>query len=176
MGGLSRPAPPTLTTGMPRGRWPVPKSPKDELEEFLASVPSWMRRTFETGFPSLTQDEINEWFKNVNELHRLKPEYERILQRLPDKWRDYCKRLKQEHEQSTRFEAQFLVPRGKSGRPLDSKAQEYFEQHSGDLSYADIAKQDLQSEPEGEAKTLLIEKESERIRASVRRSRRRQNI
>jgi hypothetical protein len=38
-----------------------------------------------------------------------------------------------------------------------------------------MAKKELQSEPEGEAKNLLIEKERERIRQSVRRSRRRKN-
>jgi hypothetical protein len=67
------------------------------------------------------------------------------------------------------------IIKGKPGRPPDSKAQEYLEQHSGDSSYADIAKQELQSVPDGEAKTLLVEKESERIRASVRRTRRRQS-
>jgi hypothetical protein len=67
------------------------------------------------------------------------------------------------------------IEKGKPGRPLDSKAQKYFEQHSGDSSYADIAKQELQSVPDGEAKALLIEKERERIRASVRRARRRQS-
>jgi hypothetical protein len=66
------------------------------------------------------------------------------------------------------------IEKGKPGRPLDSKAQKYFEQHSGDSSYADIAKQELQSVPEGEAKEILIEKERERIRQSVRRSRHRQ--
>ena len=65
------------------------------------------------------------------------------------------------------------IKKGKPGRPLDTKAQEYFEQHSGDSSYADIAKQELHEEPEGESKKLQIKKERERIRASVRRSRRR---
>jgi hypothetical protein len=67
------------------------------------------------------------------------------------------------------------ITKGKPGRPVDSKAQEYFEQHSGDSSYADIAKQELQSWPDDEVKAFLIEKERERIRASVRRSRRRQS-
>jgi hypothetical protein len=67
------------------------------------------------------------------------------------------------------------IEKGKPGRPLDNKAPEYFEQHSAESSYTDIAKLELQSEPEGEAKALLIQKESERIRASVRRSRRRQS-
>jgi len=48
------------------------------------------------------------------------------------------------------------IKKGKPGRPLDTKAQEYLEQHSGDSSYADIAKRELQSEPEGEAKTLQL--------------------
>ena len=40
-------------------------------------------------------------------------------------------------------------------------------------SYREMAKEQLQAEPEGEAKDLLIEKERERIRAVVRRARRR---
>jgi hypothetical protein len=42
-------------------------------------------------------------------------------------------------------------------------------------SYREIAKEELQAEPEGEAKDLLIEKERERIRAAARRARRRQS-
>jgi hypothetical protein len=40
-------------------------------------------------------------------------------------------------------------------------------------SYREIAKEELQAEPEREAKDLLIEKERERVRAIVRRARRR---
>jgi len=36
-------------------------------------------------------------------------------------------------------------------------------------SYRELAKEELQAEPEGEAKNLLIEKERERIRAVKRR-------
>ncbi len=146
----------------------------DELEEFLASLPGWMRRTFLTGFSSLSQVEMNEWFKNGDAVHKLTQEYERILQKFPTKWREYRSRLKREAMQVAQLQAQFLVPKGKRGRPPDPKAEQYYEQYSGNASYADIAKQELQSEPAGEAKKLLIKKESERIRGSVRRSRSRQ--
>jgi hypothetical protein len=42
-------------------------------------------------------------------------------------------------------------------------------------SYREIAKEELQAEPEGEVKDLLIEKGRERIRAAARRARRRQS-
>jgi hypothetical protein len=143
------------------------KSPEKELEEFLASKPEWMRRYFQKGIGALNQDELVVMLQS-GEIITLTSEYEKILQQMPVKWREYRKRRKQESV----FDSQ--VPKGKLGRPIDSKAGEYFEQHSGHSSYADIAKQELQAEPEGEAKMLLIPKESERIRASVRRSRRRQ--
>ena len=150
------------------------KSPEAQLEEFLASKPAWMQKYLQTGFASLNQDDIQEWCNNLDDVCRLKDEYERTLQLIPAKWREYRKRLKRDHVRVSNYESQLLVPKGTAGRPIDSKAKEYFEQHSGDSSYADIAKQELQSEPESEAKTLLIPKERERIRASVRRSRRRQ--
>jgi hypothetical protein len=64
------------------------------------------------------------------------------------------------------------APKASPGRRPDSTAEEYAALHSS-KSYAEIAKKELEAEPEGEAKKLLIQKEAERIRASVRRSRRR---
>jgi hypothetical protein len=148
----------------------VSKNPEKELEEFLASKPAWMQRFLQTSFGLLSPDDTQEWGNNLAEACGATDEYERILQLMPAKWKEYRKRQKAEAQPLI----QMLVPKGKPGRPPDSKAQAYFEQHSGDTSYADIAKLDLESEPDGEAKKLLIQKESERIRASVRRSRRRQ--
>jgi hypothetical protein len=129
-----------------------------------------MRRFLQTSFGLLSPDDTQEWGNNLDEAMRAKDEYERILQLMPAEWKEYRKRQKAEAQPLI----QLLVPKGNAGRPLDGKAQQYFEQHSGDTSYADIAKLELESEPDGEAKKLLIQKESERIRASVRRSRRRQ--
>ncbi len=66
------------------------------------------------------------------------------------------------------------IKKGKPGRPRDSKAEDYAALHPS-KSYRQMARKDLQDEPEGEAKNLLIGKEGERIRALVRRSRRRRN-
>jgi hypothetical protein len=92
-------------------------NPDAELEEFLARLPAWMRRTFQEGFPSLTQAEIVEWTNNADEVFRLTAEYERILQRSPVRWREYRERLKREARQFARYMAQYLVPKGKPGAP-----------------------------------------------------------
>jgi hypothetical protein len=101
------------------------RNPEKELEEFLAPLPVWMRRTFQEGFPSLSQAEILEWAKNFEEIFRRTSEYERILQQIPVKWREYRERLKREARRTARYEAQFLVPKGKPGAPRkDELAQE----------------------------------------------------
>jgi hypothetical protein len=160
---------------MPLGRWQLSETPEKQLEEFLASKPAWMQRFLQTSIGLLSPDDTQEWGNNLGEAMRAKDEHERILQLMPAKWKEYRKRQEAEAQPLI----QLLIPKGKPGRPPDSKAQEYFEQHSGDLSYADIAKQEVQQElqsvSDAEAKALLIKKESERIRQSVRRSRRRQS-
>jgi len=91
--------------------------PEKGLEEFLAPLPVWMRRTLQEGFPSLTQAEILEWTNNSEEIFKRTKEYELILQQIPAKWKEYRDRLKREVRQSQKFEAQFLIPRGKPGAP-----------------------------------------------------------
>jgi hypothetical protein len=88
-------------------------NPERELEAFLAPLPAWMQRTLQQGFPSLSQAEISEWWRNPDEVLNLTDEYERILQQIPKRWREYRKRLKQE----ARVFDQFLVPKGKPGAP-----------------------------------------------------------
>jgi predicted YcjX-like family ATPase len=88
-------------------------NPEKVLEEFLAPLPAWMQRTLQQGFPSLTQAEISEWWRNPDEVQHLTDEYERILQQIPKKWREYRKRLKQE----ARIFDRFLVPKGTAGAP-----------------------------------------------------------
>ena len=101
------------------------RNPESELEEFLAPLPTWMRRTLQVGFPKLTQTEILEWTNNCEEVFRLTKEHERILQKIPAKWREYRDRLKREARQSARYMEQYLVPKGKPGAPRKDKlAQE----------------------------------------------------
>lgn len=67
------------------------------------------------------------------------------------------------------------IKKGKPGRkPNVELLKGILERHSS-KSYREIAKEELQAEPEGEAKNLLIEKERERIRAAARRARKRQS-
>ena len=112
MGGLSRPAPADLfTIGMPRGRWQVRKDPEKRLEEFLASIPEWMRRLFQNGYGALTESELSECTFNTD-LRPLREEYEAILQRLPARWKAYRRRV--ERELVANFLPSF-VSRGKPG-------------------------------------------------------------
>jgi hypothetical protein len=100
-------------------------NPEKELEEFLAPLPAWMRRTLEEGFPALRQAEILEWVNHTEEVFKLTAEYERILQQIPLQWREYRERLKREVRRTARYEAQLLVPKGKPGAPRkDELAQE----------------------------------------------------
>jgi hypothetical protein len=82
---------------MPLGRWHVSRSPEADLEEFLASLPTYKRKEFEQGLSSLTQDEKNEWLSdikanNAEKAAELWQEYVRLLQRAPAKLREYRER------------------------------------------------------------------------------------
>jgi hypothetical protein len=162
-----------------------------ELDAFLAGLPSYQRKFLELGLSSLTPtetDQFNEWFKKSDEnlsASDLRTEdfvivdvlYKCLLSQVPARLKERRERETREIQGFSRSHLNMALPRVPAGRPLDSKAQDYFEQYSGDSSYADIAKQELQQElqsvPDAEAKAILIEKESERIRQSVRRSKRR---
>lgn len=72
-----------------------------------------------------------------------------------------------------RHRPELEIKRGKSGpKPNVEQIERILKLHSS-KSYRQIAKEELQAVPEGEAKDLLIEKERERIRAAARRARRR---
>jgi hypothetical protein len=61
--------------------------------------------------------------------------------------------------------------KGKPGRPKTSakEIERLVKLHFSGQSYRSLAKKELKAQPEGEAKNLLIGKESERIRAAIRR-------
>jgi len=69
------------------------KSPEDELEEFLASLPSWHRKILELDY-SFSRDERlalaqSDWWQNGGQVD---DNYLELLKRCPEKWREYCKR------------------------------------------------------------------------------------
>lgn len=151
----------------------MPKNAEEQLQEFLSSKPAWMQRVLQSDYSFSSRDEELEWIANQDKVIEQKAEFERLLRQVPAKWQAYRKQLKQQSQPMLQMMG--MLPKGLPGRHPDSKAEKYFALHSNDASYREIAKKELQAEPEGEAKKLLIEKESERIRASVRRHRRRQS-
>jgi hypothetical protein len=152
-----------------------------DWEALLAGRPLYQQKVLKHDDSSLTPQETGP-FIEWTETEDFRVAYTAswlLLKQSPAKLRALRKREQRKMRELSRLVTDMALPKIPAGRPPDSKAQEYFEQYSGDSSYTDIAKQelqqDLQSVPDAEAKALLIGKESERIRASVRRSRRRQD-
>lgn len=113
-----------------------PNSPEQELEEFLAAKPSWLRKTLQRNF-SLTQEELLAWYQSdwwwKDTRGIVEEEYLRLLKRCPGKWNEYCKRRKEEALRD--------LPSGLPGRPpKDALAEEAIELKRR-LSYAKVSKQ-----------------------------------
>lgn len=86
------------------------KSPEDELEEFLVSLPSWHRKILELDY-SLSRDELSawqqsDWWQNGGPVD---DKYLELLEHCPQKWREYRKRKREL--------ALVEVPRAQRGRP-----------------------------------------------------------
>jgi hypothetical protein len=112
------------------------KTPEEELAEFLAAQPSWLRKILERDF-NLSWDEgmawnqAAEWWQDGGE--KTQKEYENILRRIPDRWREYRKRLRQD--------ALAHIPPEKPGRRRkDMLAEEAKQLQDAGKSYAQIAK------------------------------------
>jgi len=120
----------------------VSKSPEEQLEDFLASKPDWMRRYLQTGIESMTQGDFSEeskWDKNHDDVFKLAVtrDYERILQQIPARWKAYRKRQKRENQW---FVNEFLVTKGNAGRPRkDALAQEAVELHQRGMNFPQVA-------------------------------------
>jgi hypothetical protein len=115
----------------------VSDSPERDLEVFLAALPARKRKEFELGLTSLTEDELAEWYRcPIDPFDGLIQEYERLLQRIPAKWRAYRKRKKRE----AHWYANTLVPKGSAGRPRkDGLAQEAAELQQRDMNFPQIS-------------------------------------
>jgi hypothetical protein len=150
MGRLSRLAPTISSVPGCHTGGGVTKKAQKELEEFLASKPAWMQRVLQAVFSFSSREEELEWIANQDKVIEQQPEFERILRQIPAQWQAYRKRLKQQSQPMLRMMG--MLPKGMPGRLPDSKAEKYFALHANDASYREIAKQELQAEPEGEAK------------------------
>ncbi len=110
------------------------KSPEEELEQFLAAQPSWLRKILLLDFP-FTQDEGIAWSESdwIQNGGKVEEEYIRLLQRVPEKWRDHCERKK--------LDALKGLPTVPTGRPRkDSIAHEAEQLRLLGKSYAQTAK------------------------------------
>jgi hypothetical protein len=114
----------------------LPRDPVRELEDFLASLPSWQRKYLESDL--LTETELSEYAaasgtpEQLLHQHVIRRKYEDLLQKVPARWQKYVKRRK---KLSSSF-----VPKGKPGRPADHETLELLlrEQAKG-KSLQDIA-------------------------------------
>jgi len=108
------------------------KGAEKDLAEFLAAQPSWVRKVLLRDF-SLNSEE-SEACENAdfNDLAAREREYRAILQRIPAKWREYCR--------ESRRLALANVPMGKAGRPRkDDLAEEASRLKRAGKSYAGVA-------------------------------------
>ena len=134
MGRLSRLAPPISSLpGCHFGRWRVPNDPESELARFLASLAAYKRKEFQHGASSFTPDEVYEWCKEDLVARRgLQAEYERLLRRIPSRWREYREREGNAFVQS-------VYPANPTGRPRkDDLAKEAAALKAEGFSYAQI--------------------------------------
>lgn len=103
------------------------KSPENQLEEFLAPLPAWLKAALEQkDYSFATVEEQLESINNPSRAFELRPEFERILRLIPAQWNAYCKRFQDNLRKVRETEAQLLnVPKGKPGAPRkDALAQE----------------------------------------------------
>jgi len=110
------------------------KSPEEELEQFLAAQPSWLRKILRFDV-SLTPNEQAAWIASNwwHEGSKVEDEYQRLLRRVPAKWRDYCERKKSDALKG--------LPTVPTGRPRkDEIAHEAEQLRLSGLSYAKTAK------------------------------------
>jgi hypothetical protein len=108
------------------------KSPEEELDQFLAERPSWMRKVLEWDF-SLTKEEGSAFGEyGLERLADQQKKYEALASRVPAIWRKYRKRRRQ-------F-ALASVPSAEPGRPRkDHLAEEARQLQAEGKSYAQIA-------------------------------------
>lgn len=154
----------------------MPQSAEKELEQFLAALPACIQKALL--YRPMSAEELLESLNSQHKEGELRSQLERILRRIPGALKEYRKRKNQDLREYGRW-GHLRALKGKPGRPRkDTEAEHFVSLHSR-KSYPEIAKQELRKELESmsdkEAKKLLVEKEAERIRQSVRRFRNRKN-
>ena len=103
----------------------MPKSPEEDLREFLAPLSAVVRKVLEGNFLFASPEEELEFIASQERMLELRPAYERILRRIPSKWNEYCKAHEANWKKTMRYDRGFAVPKGLSGAPAkDALAKE----------------------------------------------------
>ena len=108
-----------------------PTKAEAELATFLESQPSWLRKCLQLDL-SFTREEGLAWANSGHQYLQEREKYERLLQRVPHKWREYRELLKRQ--------ALARLPQARPGAPRkDALAGEAAELLACGKSYAQIA-------------------------------------
>jgi len=106
--------------------------PEEELAAFLASQPSWRRKSLQNDFSWSAQELLDYSQADCREDPAIKEQYLDLLKRVPEKWR--------EHRRKLRKIALSSVPKGSAGRPRkDALAHEARRLQQEGKSHAQIA-------------------------------------
>ena len=112
------------------------KSPEEDLEQFLAKQPPWMRKALQGDLPSTAAEASAFAEYGIFRFLDLQQEYEALARRVPGEWREYRKQRRQSALQVTLA----VVPSAKPGRPRkDALAEEARQLQAEGKSYAQIA-------------------------------------
>ena len=86
------------------------KTPEDELDQFLATKPSWLRKILEFDLPLSNPEKLawseSDWWQEGGKDEK---EHIRLVRRIPSRWREYRRRRMQS--------AVADLPLGPAGRP-----------------------------------------------------------
>lgn len=110
------------------------KTPEDELDQFLATKPSWLRKILELDLALSNAEELawsqSDWWQEGGKDEK---EYIRLVRRIPSRWREYRRRRMQS--------AVADLPLGPTGRPRkDALADEARQLQLEGKSHADISR------------------------------------
>lgn len=110
------------------------KTPQEDLDDFLAKQPPWLRKALRWEFPATPVEASAYGQYGMYRFLDLLQHYEALASRVPKEWREYRKRRKQA--------ALPDLPSAKPGRPrLDAIVEEAKQLQLTGNSYAQIARE-----------------------------------
>jgi hypothetical protein len=143
----------------------VVKGPKGQLEDFLATHPTWVQKALYNRFDSFSADEQTSWANGLGWLEReVRPEFENIIRQIPAEWNKYRKAQKQLYADIARD----LVPKCRPGAPKkDDLAQDVAALRQRGMNFPQIAnelrKRGIETTPDAVRKLLKRHSKPDKI-------------